>query len=134
MTKPTTTRHGLHGYNFYGCRCELCRAAKAAYQRKLYDRRRGPLTRLHTDARLRSLYGSGARYVVRERDGRWGIAGRTLDILLLRLRGSQWEPEQIHMIERGSTPLVSRGDVAAAVERLERAGRKVRPVKAEVPA
>ena len=33
--KPHITQHGTHNeYNNYGCRCDLCRAAGAAYQRR----------------------------------------------------------------------------------------------------
>ena len=77
---------------------------------------------MHENDRLRELYNSGARYVARESDGEWGVAADTLDVLLLRLRGSVWTPRRIHLIERDAAPLVPSGQIVAAVERLEAKG------------
>lgn len=39
--KPDPSKaHGINGYQYYGCRCDVCRAASAEYQRKLRRERR----------------------------------------------------------------------------------------------
>lgn len=36
---PAGTEHGLTTYNFYRCRCDICRAANAAHSREHYRKR-----------------------------------------------------------------------------------------------
>lgn len=56
--RPATMEKTEHGYNryTYGCRCEVCRDAKAAYVRASRERRRRAL-------RLVRQVGAGRNYV-----------------------------------------------------------------------
>lgn len=38
MLEPDDPRHGRNGYTNYDCRCEICRAAHAAYMREYMTR------------------------------------------------------------------------------------------------
>lgn len=40
VTPPRTLEHGYRAYVTFGCRCETCRAANAAYMRDYAKRRR----------------------------------------------------------------------------------------------
>jgi hypothetical protein len=73
---------------------------------------------IRSTPRLGELYRGGARYVCSERNGEWGVAGVTLEILLLRLRGESWHFGRIYRLTEGGPVPVPSGEIVRAAEKV----------------
>lgn len=81
-------KHGTHGTYVNGCRCVLCRAAKAAYSRQLYHAnlaraRAACRAKYHRRMGARSVGDMDAALIKRDRDYREAVATATGEVAAL---------------------------------------------------